>query len=203
MRIGIFGGTFDPPHLGHLILAAEAQYQLSLDRLLFVLTPDPPHKQDRTLTPIPSRLAMLEAALADQSAFELSLVEIDRPGPHYAVDTVALLKAQYPKDKLIYLMGGDSLADLPVNWHRPAEFLAQCDGLGIMRRPHDHIDLTTMEKKLPGLTAKAALVEAPLLEIASRQIRQRVREGRPYRYYLPPRVVQVIENEGFYIKVEQ
>ena len=92
MRIGIFGGTFDPPHLGHLILAAEAGCQLMLDRLLFVLTADPPHKQGRQITPMEDRLAMLEAALFDNPDFELSRVEIDRPGPHYAVDTIKLLR---------------------------------------------------------------------------------------------------------------
>ena len=99
-RIGIFGGTFDPPHLGHLILAAEAQYQLELDVLLFVLTPDPPHKQGLRLTPLEDRIAMLSAAIADHEGFELSKVDIDRPGPHYTADTLKFLREQYPNDIL-------------------------------------------------------------------------------------------------------
>jgi nicotinate-nucleotide adenylyltransferase len=197
-RIGIFGGTFDPPHLGHLILAAEAQYSLALDKLLFVLTPDPPHKQGRRITPAEDRLAMLEAALADNPSFTLSRVEIDRPGPHFSVDTVRLLRQEYPDDRLVYLMGGDSLRELPENWHTPEQFVAECDELGVMRRPRDLIDLEDLEAKLPGLSAKVRFVDAPLLDIASRQIRARAREGRPYRYYLSPAVCEVIRERGIY-----
>lgn len=197
-RIGIFGGTFDPPHLGHLILAAEAQYSLALDQLLFVLTPDPPHKQDRLITAAEDRLAMVEAALADNPSFTLSRVEIDRPGPHYAVDTVRLIREEYPDDLLVYLMGGDSLSDLPIDWHAPAEFVHACDELGVMRRPNDDVDLELLEEQLPGIGEKVMLVDAPLLDIASRQIRARAREGRPYRYYLPETVCSVIRQRGIY-----
>lgn len=198
MRIGIFGGTFDPPHLGHLILAAEAIHQLRLERLLFVLTPDPPHKRDRSISVIEHRLAMLQAAIGDDPAFELSRVEIDRPGPHYAVDTVRLLQAEYPQAQLVYLMGGDSLRELPLNWHRPAEFVEACHALGVMRRPGDQIDMDALEAALPGLSAKVRFMQAPLLEIASRQIRRRVAQGRPYRYYLPPAVYEIIQRNGLY-----
>ncbi len=198
MRVGIFGGTFDPPHLGHLILAAEARHQLRLDRLLFVLTPDPPHKQDRLVTPMTDRVAMLEAAIADNPAFELSRVEIDRPSPHYAVDTVRLLRKEYPDDSLIYLMGGDSLRDFPIDWYKPEELLDACDALGVMRRPHDEIDIDSLETELPGISAKVEFMNAPLLEISSRQIRRRVAEGRPYRYYLPLTVYNIIQKRKLY-----
>ena len=197
-RIGIFGGTFDPPHLGHLILAAEAQYFLSLDRLLFVLTPDPPHKLDRRITPAEDRLAMLEAVLADNPSFTLSTVELDRAGPHYAVDTVRLIREEYTEELLVYLMGGDSLSELPLNWHAPEQFVGACDELGVMRRPKDEVDLAALETQLPGISAKVKLVDAPLLDIASRQIRRRAREGRPYRYYLPKTVLAVISDRGIY-----
>jgi nicotinate-nucleotide adenylyltransferase len=197
-RTGIFGGTFDPPHLGHLILAAEAQFSLALDRLLFVLTPDPPHKLDRRITPAPDRLAMLQAALADNPTFTLSTVEIDRPGPHYAVETVRLIREEYPDDLLVYLMGGDSLSELPLNWHAPDQFVSTCDELGVMRRPNDSVDLEALERQLPGISAKVKFVDAPLLDIASRQIRRRAREGRPYRYYLPETVCAVIRERGIY-----
>lgn len=198
MRIGIFGGTFDPPHLGHLILAAEASYQLALDRLLFVLTPDPPHKKHRKVTGVEDRQAMLEAAIADNPAFELSRIEIDRPGPHYTVDTVRLLRGEYPQDELIYLMGGDSLENMPVDWYKPAEFVQACDYLGVMRRPHDEIDLDKLEALYPGIKAKVQYMDAPLLEIASREIRQRAAGERPYRYYLPASVCRVIRRRGLY-----
>ncbi|MBW8010686.1 MAG: nicotinate (nicotinamide) nucleotide adenylyltransferase [Chloroflexi bacterium] len=198
MRIGIFGGTFDPPHLSHLILAAESKHQLSLDRLLFVLTPDPPHKQHRVITPLNHREDMLKVALQGNPDFEISTVEIDRPGPHYAVDTVRLLQEKYPQGELIYLMGGDSLAGLLIDWHKPQEFVDACYALGIMRRPGDHFDLTEIEATLPGVSAKVQFIEAPLLEIASRQIRRRVAEGRPYCYYLHPEVYKIIEQRGLY-----
>lgn len=198
MRIGIFGGTFDPPHLGHLILAEEARFQLALDRMLFVPTPDPPHKKHRAITPIEDRLAMVEAAIADNENFEISRVEIDRPGPHYALDTVNFLRAEHPGDELIYLMGGDSLKDLPVNWHRPGDFVAACDALGVMRRPKEIIDLSELEAQLPGLSEKVRFIDAPLLEIASRQIRRRAASGRPYRYYLPPGVCDIIRERNLY-----
>lgn len=198
MRIGIFGGTFDPPHLGHLILAAESRYQLNLDQMLFVLTPDPPHKQAQRLSPVEDRLAMVAAAVADNEGFALSRVEVDRPGPHYAVDTVNLLRERHPEDELIYMMGGDSLRDLPVNWHRPWDFVAACDEIGVMRRLGDKINQRKLKEQFPGLAEKVRFVEAPLLEIASRQVRRRVREGRPYKYYLPEGVIRVIEERGLY-----
>lgn len=196
-RLGIFGGTFDPPHLGHLILAAEAQAQLSLDRVLFVLTADPPHKRDHYISPVGDRLAMLAAAVKGQSMFELSRMEIDRPGPHYAVDTLRLLAKEHQGNKLVYLIGGDSLRNLP-DWNRPREFIAVCDALGAMRRPGTRIDLDDLELALPGLTAKLEFVDAPLLEISSSEIRERVRDGGHYRFYLPGAVFEIIQKRGLY-----
>jgi nicotinate-nucleotide adenylyltransferase len=146
--IGIFGGTFDPPHIGHLVLAAEAHKQLGLDRLLWVLTPDPPHKQGRSIAPLDHRLAMVKLAIADDPQFELSTVELTRPGPHYALDTVQILAGQNPGADLVYLMGGDSLRDLPT-WHRPADFISACHRIGVMRRPEDAVDLVALEKTCP------------------------------------------------------
>jgi nicotinate-nucleotide adenylyltransferase len=197
MKLGIFGGTFDPPHLGHLILAAEAYDQLGLDRLLWVLTPNPPHKLGQEITPVVTRMQLVQAAIADNPTFEFSRVDIDRLGPHYAVDTVRLLAARFPDAQLHYLIGGDSLRDLPM-WHYPQELVDAVDVLGVMRRPGDAIDMLALEKRLPGLTAKVRFVEAPLLEIAASQIRQRVREGRPYCYYVPNPVYKIIHTTNLY-----
>lgn len=198
MRVGVFGGTFDPPHLGHLILAAEAVEQLRLDRLLWVLTPHPPHKQDWLITPLDVRLALLHAAIGDNPSFELSRVEIEHPGPHYALDTVRLLKQTYGVDaQIIYLIGGDSLHDLP-GWHRPDDLIAEIAGLGVMRRPDDRVDLYRLERAIPGLSAKVDLIDAPLLEISAREIRRRVAEGRHYRYYVLAAVAALIEALGLY-----
>jgi len=198
-RIGIFGGTFDPPHLGHLILAAEATAQLGLDRLLWVLTPDPPHKRNQQLTPVNIRLELVQAALKDDPTFELCRVDLDRPGPHYTLDTVKLIQQKYSGEALFYLIGGDSLHDFP-NWYQPEALLASVKGLGVMRRPGDQIDLSSLEAALPGVVQKINFVDAPLLEIASHEIRRRILDGLPYRYYLLPAVYECIKEKGYYLK---
>ncbi len=197
MRIGIYGGTFDPPHLGHLIMANEAQYQLKLNKLLWVLTGDPPHKQGLHITALSHRLKMVQFTLSEEPNNELSRIEIDRPSPHYAVDTIHLLAEQYPQAKLIYLMGGDSLRDI-TGWHRPADLVAASHEIGVMRRPGDDIDLASLEQQLPGLSAKVRFVDAPLLEISSREIRQRIAAGRPFRHYLHTYVYQYIQEYQLY-----
>ncbi len=197
MRIGIFGGTFDPPHIGHLILAAEARDQLNLDQVLWVVTPDPPHKIGRTVSPLAVRLEMVQAAMGDDPGFVISRVEIDRPGPHYSADTVKVLAHQYPQANLFYLMGGDSLHDLPI-WRHPQALIDCLTGLGVMRRPEDFVDLPRLERALPGITAKVHFFNAPLLEIASSDIRARAANGRHFRYFLPPAVYAIIQKLHLY-----
>lgn len=197
MRIGIFGGTFDPPHVGHLILAEECRTQLNLDKLLWVVTNQPPHKQNQYISPVEQRIALVQQTIAGNPRFELSRVDVERPGPHFALDTVLLLKQQYPGDEMFYLMGGDSLHDLPT-WHRPVDFLAACDGIGVMRRHEDEVNLTALEAVLPGITPKVHLVEAPILEISSHQIRQRIEARMGYRYYLTDAVYRAVEELNLY-----
>ncbi len=196
-RIGIFGGTFDPPHLGHLILASEAHAQLKLTRLLWVLTPVPPHKLNQPISSLDHRLAMVKLALKGESAFKLSMIEVERSGPHYTLDTVRVFSSQYPNADLILLLGGDSLRDLPT-WHRPADLVAACREIGVMRRPGDSIDMASLEKKIPGLNSKVKFVEAPLLEIASSEIRRRAARSLQFRYYLLPAVYQYIQEHNLY-----
>jgi len=164
---------------------------------LWVLTSDPPHKQGQSITPVEHRLEMLSAALADRAQFELSCVDIDRPPPHYAVDTVRILREDFPSAKLIYLLGGDSLRDLPT-WHTPAEFVSACDGIAVVRRPDADINLEDLETFIPGITPKVQFVEAPLLEIAASQIRQRIRQGDSVRADLPPEVYRIIQIRKLY-----
>ncbi len=197
--IGIFGGTFDPPHLGHLILAAESFEQLGLDRLLWVLTPIPPHKLEQALTPLENRLDMTLLLLADYPHFELSRVEIDRPGPHYMLETIQLIKGQFPGSELFLLMGGDSLMDLP-NWYHPSELVSACEYLGVMWRPDNNVDLNALEKTIPGVTEKVRFVDAPLLEISSREIRKRISEGHAFKHFLTPLVYEYIMDNGLYLR---
>ncbi len=196
-RLGIFGGTFDPPHVGHLILAMEAYDQLHLDRVLWVLEPNPPHKAGKKLTPIDIRIEMVLAAIDADEKFELSRVDIDRPGPHFVVDTMRLLRQQYPEEDLVFLMGGDSLRNLPT-WLEPESFIQACDRLGVMRRPGEVINMRDIEERLPGISQKIEIIDAPLQEISSNQIRSLVSQKKPYRYYLPIDVFQIIKAENLY-----
>lgn len=199
MRIGIFGGTFDPPHLAHLILASEAQAQLRLERILWVLTPFPPHKTSQYLTSLPLRLEMLAAALRGNASFEISRVDIDRPPPHYAADTLRLLRGDFPDDELVYLMGGDSLRDLP-KWHTPHAFLANCDSLGVMQRPGVRIDWDELERHLPNLRERVIFFSAPQMKISSCLIRKKVASREHFRYYLPAAVYALIVENGLYLE---
>jgi nicotinate-nucleotide adenylyltransferase len=198
MRIGIFGGTFDPPHIGHLILASEAVDQLGLDRLLWVLTSDPPHKRDRSVSTILTRLEMVHAAIYGNPMFELSRVDIDRPGPHYAVDTVRLLKEQFLQSEMFYLMGGDSLRDLPT-WHKAEIFVNLCDGLGVMHRPIDAANMECYQSGIKMAEDKIHYINAPLLQISSKDIRNRSMKGLSYRYYLPDAVHELILRNKNYL----
>ena len=179
MRLGIFGGTFDPPHIAHLALAEYALSQLDLDRVLWVLTSNPPHKRGQPISQLELRLEMLQSAISEKEKFLLSRVDIDRPPPHFALDTVRLIRRDFPTGKLIYLMGGDSLRDI-TTWHKPAEFVSACDSLGVVYRPGAEIRLEDLETIIPGITPKVQFVEAPLLEISASDIRKRIREGRPF-----------------------
>jgi nicotinate-nucleotide adenylyltransferase len=197
MRIGIFGGTFDPPHLGHLTLACTARSQLELDRLLWILTPDPPHKLDRRFTPAEHRLAMLRITLRDHPEFTLSLLEFQRPGPHYTVDTVRLLAEQNPASELIYLMGGDELRDLP-RWHAPDELLAGLQAIGVLRRPGDSLDLSQLAARFPSLTGKLHYVDAPAIPVSSSDIRARAACGLTIEQFLLPGVFEYILQNQLY-----
>ncbi len=196
-RVGLFGGTFDPPHVGHFILAAEAQHQLSLDKMLWVLTPNPPHKLNREITPLAQRLEMLQAALADSPDFELSRLDIDRPPPQYAVDTVRLCRLLHPQAQVFYLMGGDSLRDLPT-WHQAQGLVTSLDGLGVLCRPGSVPDLGVLESLLPGLQPKVHFINAPQIDISASDIRNRARQSRPYRYFLPAPVYEYVAQSGLY-----
>lgn len=190
-RIGVYGGTFDPPHLGHLILAETAADSLRLARVLFVPAADPPHKAAATIRATAAhRLAMVELAIAGNPRFALSRVDVDRPGPHYSVDMLRLLRAQFPQAELVFLIGVDSLRDLPT-WSRPQELLRLAT-LGVMRRPFVDVDLAALEAQLPGVGARIAWIDAPLIDIAARDLARRVATGYSIRY-------QVTENVRAYI----
>ncbi|MEW6241681.1 MAG: nicotinate (nicotinamide) nucleotide adenylyltransferase, partial [Chloroflexota bacterium] len=148
-------------------------------------------------TSVEHRLEMLQRAISDNPAFELSRLELERPGPHYTLDTVRIIQDRFPSADIILVIGGDSLRDLPA-WRLAADLVSACREIGVMRRPGDSADLAALESLLPGLRAKLRFVDAPLLEIASSEIRRRVAEGRSVRYYLPPLVHEYIQSQHLY-----
>ncbi len=201
-EIGILGGTFDPPHKGHLALARAAWRELALEQVLWVLTPAPPHKGHQEVAALEHRLAMVQRILRNEPAFCLSRVDVDRPPPHYAVDTLRLLAQQYPGVGLVYIMGGDSLRDLPL-WWQAAEFVSLCRYLAVLPRPGVQVDLPALDCRLPGLAARVHFLEAPLLEISSSEIRRRIRAGESVRGLVPAAVERYIRQHRLYLPPDE
>jgi nicotinate-nucleotide adenylyltransferase len=197
MRIGIFGGTFNPPHIGHLILAQEALAQLLLDQVLWVVTPFPPHKKMQEILPIQDRITMVLFAISGNTKFKLSRIDIDRQPPHYAVDTVALLRNKFPEDEFYYLMGADSLNDLK-DWHDPIRFISICHGIGIMMRHGEAVDTQKLVADIPGLNNKLHFLETPVIEISGTDIRNRVMSNNQFRYFVPEKIYHYIINHKLY-----
>ncbi len=196
-RLGIYGGTFDPPHLGHLILAETAADTLRLDRVLFVPAGTPPHKAAATLrSAAEHRLAMVRLAIEGNPRFALSRVDLDRPGPHYSVDMLHLLRDEHRGAELFFLIGADSLADLPT-WSRPRELIGLAC-LGVMRRPGAAPDLDALEREIPGLHRRMMWLDAPTIDIAASDLARRIAAGRSVRYQVPDDVCLYIEEHGLY-----
>jgi len=194
---GVFGGTFDPPHIGHMMLALSSMEDFGLDKVLWVLTQTPPHKPDDPISLLVSRQEMLLAAIAQFPYFELSRIDIDRSGPHFAVGTMRGLREANPEARYAYLMGEDSLRDLPT-WHEPMEFVDLCDLLGVMRRSDIQADLDQLEELLPGIRGKVRYSCARQLDVSATDIRHRVREDLPYEHLVPPQVAQIIQELKLY-----
>lgn len=199
-RLGILGGTFDPPHHAHLILAQHAFEELGLTKVLFVPAGIPPHK-DFTRTPVEHRVAMLKMAINGDPHFELSRVDIDRPGPHYTIDTVRIIQAQNPDAELFFIMGGDVFRDLP-NWDRPQEMFATCKlAVAVMRRPgKDGYELRPdmHETLIPGLKDSTIILGSPLVEFSSTDIVDRLTHGKSVRYMVPEPILQYIREHDLY-----
>ena len=189
-RLGVFGGTFDPPHLGHLLLAECAREALALDRVVFVPARIPPHKAARGVSPADVRVRLLKAALAGPG-FSLSTLELSRPGPSYTVDTLDAMKKRHPGVSLWLLLGADSLHDL-ATWRDPAGILARAR-LAVAARPG------TEPGRVPARTLRQVdwLPNVPVA-IASRDLRKRVCHGRSIRFLVPSRVERLVARLGLY-----
>ncbi len=195
-RLGILGGTFDPPHFGHLVLAENGRVQLALDRVLFVLAGQPPHKPGQPITDGVRRVAMVEAAIAGNGAFCVSRVDLERPGPHYTVDTLALLRDRYPDAEFFFLMGGDSLEEF-AHW-RDAPGILRQTRLAVMPRWGSTPDMARLERAVPGIARRLSWLDAPTLDVSSTELRRRVRQRLPLRYLVPAAVETYIQASGLY-----
>ena len=196
-RIGLLGGTFDPIHLGHLIVAEEARTRLALDRLLFVPSRHPWRKAGREIAHEADRLAMVRLAVEGNPHFEVSLVDLDRAGPSYSVDSVSDVRATLsPEAELYFILGYDALMDLP-HWHAPAE-LARITRLVTVIRPGYELDWSPLEQAIPQAREAVTLLETPEIGISSTEVRQRVAAGRSIRYWVPDLVAEYIQQQGLY-----
>ncbi len=149
MKVGIMGGTFDPIHYGHLVAGEEARFALDLDKVLFIPSARPPHKKERLVSPAETRVEMIKLAIATNPYFELSTIDVDRPGPSYSVDTVAALQEQLgPEAEIYFILGEDALADLPT-WHEAARFLQLCRLIAVNRPGYHSFSLRLLERQLP------------------------------------------------------
>ncbi len=200
MRLGIFGGTFDPVHYGHLLLAECCREQCRLDELWFMPTAAAPHKRDRQPAAAEHRLAMLELATAGNPAFAVSRLEIDRGGVSYSVDTLARLHEEDPRRELFFPMGADMLSDLP-NWREASKVCQLAIPLVVARPEAGPVDFDSLR----GVADSERIelfrrhrVEMPRVDISANDLRRRVSEGRGIRYRLPPAVERYIETQGLF-----
>lgn len=187
MRVGLLGGTFDPPHIGHLIAAQDVFVALGLDRVLFIPAHAPPHKRSRAITPAAIRLEMLEAAIGDDARFGVDTLELERKGISYTVDSLRELREREPRWELYLLLGTDQARDLG-SWREPAE-IVRLARLVVMAR--DGVGSVS-------LPWPAETVAVSRIDVSSTEVRNRMAEGRPIRYVVPDGVLRVIEREGLY-----
>ncbi|HIE12017.1 MAG TPA: nicotinate-nucleotide adenylyltransferase [Desulfotomaculum sp.] len=199
MRLGLMGGTFDPIHYGHLAAAEAARYEFALAKVVFIPAGQPPHKPEQTVSPAVHRVAMVRLAISSNPYFEISTMEVERPGPSYTVDTLAEFRRLCPSAALHFITGADAVAEIPA-WHRFEELLGLCLLVGVTRPGHSLEDL---REGLTGLGAelrqRIRVLPVPGVAVSSSEIRERVRTGKPIKYLLPEAVEEYIFRHGLYI----
>jgi nicotinate-nucleotide adenylyltransferase len=196
-KVGLLGGTFDPIHIAHLIVAEECRSNLSLDRVFFVPAGIPPHKLNNPITSAEHRVAMVELAIASNPHFEVSRLDIDRSGPCYSTDTIGLLSHQLPDSAEIYfIIGTDSLLDMPT-WHEPARLIELCR-FAVVGRPGYTVDMDYLESVLPGVQSRVEFVNAPSINLSSTDIKRRIQSGHSVKYQVPEQVEEYIFDQRLY-----
>ena len=204
MRIGVYGGSFDPVHVGHLVVAECCREQAGLDRVLFMPAAVPPHKRDRLLAAADHRVDMLRLATGGHDAFAVSTAEVDRGGVSYTADTLAALAAAHPGDRLLLILGPDALADLPT-WHAPDRVVAAAEIIAVERVGIDDVQSLVREPRLAALLGAegaarvaAARVRVPAIGVRASDLRDDVAAGRSIRYRTPRAVELHIRSHGLY-----
>ena len=196
-RLGILGGTFDPPHVGHLWLGSLAADALDLDRVLFMPAAQPPHKGGRLITRATDRLLMTRLAIQADTAFELCPIEMERTGPSYTIDSVAELKRGYPGAQLYLVMAADSLAQIDT-WREPDRLLAEVEWIVGPRPGSAPPDRSGLEDRFGADAVRIHLLTGPSLDVSSSDIRRRVAAGHTIRYLVPRNVEELIIDRGLY-----
>jgi nicotinate-nucleotide adenylyltransferase len=197
MRLGLLGGTFDPPHYGHLVAAQEAACALGLGRVLFLPARQNPLKRDEQVSPAEDRCRMVELAIADNPLFELSRADLDRPSPSYTADLLQALRAEDPDAELFFLAGADILPELP-RWYAPLELVRLATLVAITRPGAPDPNTADLERALPGAAQRVVVLRVPGLDISATDLRARVRAARPIRYLTPAPVEAYIRERGLY-----
>ena len=201
MRIGIFGGTFDPVHVGHLVLAEQCREKCRLDEVWFVPAALPPHKLDAVISPAKNRVEMIELAIAGNPQFKVCPIELDRAGPSYTVVTLEQLHAEDPSRELFLLVGADSIREMPT-WRQPQRILELATIVAVNRGRDLQADQVTQRQVIQSFGAGAAerieFVEMPAIDISASDIRRRVSEGRSLRYLVPRAVEMYLREQGIY-----
>jgi len=199
MNTGVFGGTFDPIHLGHLAVAEEVRTTLGLAEVLFLPAGQPWLKADRSISPAKHRVEMVKLAIAGNPHFKLSSCEVDRPGPSYAVDTIDILQEQLGTEaRLFFLLGSDALSELP-QWKEPSRLIQICQLVAFTRPGFPLPPLEPLESAIPGLSQHVTFVEVPQIDISATQIRNRVSRGASLHGLVPQAVERYILEQGLYL----
>lgn len=197
MNIGVLGGTFDPIHTGHLIMAEEARAQLNLAEVLFIPAGLPWMRASSSLSPAEHRVHMVRLAITDKPYFKLSTIEVERAGPSYTVDTITELKGRFGRGELFFILGWDSLAELP-QWREPWRLIKMCRLVVVPRPGYSAPDLDSLEVGIPGLTERVILLDKPWVDISATEIRDRVAQGLPIDHLVPEPVARYIREQGLY-----
>lgn len=201
-RLGIMGGTFDPIHYGHLVAAETARYEFALETVIFIPTGIPPHKTGRLITPPELRYQMVAQAIADNNAFKVSRIEIERLGLTYTVDTLRLLQQKYTEYELYFITGADAFREI-FTWREANEILELTQFIGASRPGFDaRAFLEELQVQNPRFYERMHFLEIPALAISSTEIRSRVQKGQSIRYLLPESVRLIINDKNLYREVE-